>query len=285
VANVAFGDRAGDEVPDATAEEEQLFLTARRHLPKTVFDPDRWKAAIGERWWKKLVYVLNRGGRFAPYESPFDGEKLRGHYGAMANLYLEKLATTRHALTGQYFSGAPGYQPPARDSLGRPIRDEAAGYDLHLITNRVILHTKSRTIANYWLTGILPENAVVMNPKDAKARGLADGARVRITSATNPRGEWDFKNGQRRPIVGTLKVSEGIRPGVVAFALGYGHWATGGADMVIDGRVIKGDPRRRAGIHANAAFRIDPQFGTMCLTDMVGASAVFYDTNVKVVAA
>jgi tetrathionate reductase subunit A len=281
VANVAFGDRAGDEVPDASPEEERIFLAARAHLPRSVFDPARWRAVLGERWWKKVVYVLNRGGRFMEYERAFDGEKLRGHYANLVNVYLEKAATSRNALTGQYYSGIPGYQPVA-DSRGRPIRDEAGGYDLHLITNRIITQTKSRTITNYWLSSLQPENYLLMHPRDARARNLAEGDRVRISSATNPRGEWDLKNGERVPVVGRVKVSEGIRPGVVAFPLGYGHWATGASDVVINGRRIRGDPRRRTGFHANSVFRTDPQLTTMCLTDQVGASAVFYDTKVKV---
>jgi tetrathionate reductase subunit A len=283
-ANVAFGDRAGDEVPDASPEEERIFLAARQHLPRSVFDPDRWRAAAGERWWKKIVYVLNRGGRFMDYEGAFDGEKLRGHYGNLVNLYLEKVATSKNAFSGKYFSGTPGYHPVA-DSQGRPIRDDAAGYDLNLITNRVILHTKSRTITNYWLTSILPENLIYMHAKDAKARNLNDGDRVRISSATNPRGEWDLKNGRRIPIVGKIKLTEGIRPGVITFAVGYGHWASGASDVVIDGRVVKGDPRRRTGVHANAVFRTDPQLANTCLTDQIGGSAVFYDTKVRVVKA
>jgi anaerobic selenocysteine-containing dehydrogenase len=284
VANVAFGDRAGDEVPDASAEEERIFLSARQYLPRSVFDADRWKAALGERWWRKLVYVLNRGGRFADYEDAFDGEKLRGHYASLVNLYLEKAATSKNAFTGRYYSGAPGYHPIA-DSLGRPINDEAQGYDLQIITNRIILHTKSRTITNYWLTSVLPENHLMMHPQDAKKRGIEDGDRVRIMSATNPKGEWDLKNGQRIPIIAEVELTEGIRPGVVSFPLGYGHWATGANDIVVDGRRIPGDPRRRKGFHANAVFRTDPQITNTCLTDQVGASAVFYDTRVKVVPA
>lgn len=283
-ANIAFGDRVGDEVPDASPEEERIFLNARRHLPRSVFDPSRWRAALGERWWRKVVYVLNRGGRFMNYEEPFDGEKLRGHYANMVNLYLEKVATSKDAFSGKYYSGAPGYHPIA-DSQGRPVADEAAGYDLHLITNRIILHTKSRTITNYWLTGVLPENYIVMHPKDAKARNLKDGDRIRVMSATNPKGEWDLKNGQRIPIIGRVKVSEGIRPGVIAFPVGFGQWASGASDVVVDGRRIKGDPRRRAGVHANAVFRTDPKLQNTCLTDQVGGSAVFYDTRVKVVPA
>jgi anaerobic selenocysteine-containing dehydrogenase len=284
VANVAFGTRAGDEVPDASHEEERLFLASRAHLPRSVFNPERWKAILGERWWRKVVYVLNRGGRFDDYERAFDGAKLRGHYGTLVSMYMEKVATTVNSMTGQTFPGLATYLPIA-DSLGRPIRDEAKGYDLHLITNRTIRQTKSRTITNYWLSAIEPENFVVMNPKDAEQRGLKDGDAVRIASATNPEGVWDLKNGTKKPMVGKLQVKEGIRPGVVTFSLGYGHWATGAADVVINGRRIKGDPRRATGIHANAAMRTDPHMPNTCLQDIVGASAVFYDTKVKVLPA
>lgn len=284
VANVAHGARAGDEVPDASDEEIRLFLASRAHLPKSVFDPDRWRAILGERWWRKVVFVLNRGGRFDDYERAFDGDRLRGHYGTLVNMYMEKVATTINAMTGTPFPGLATYLPVA-DSLGRPIRDEAKGYDLVLITSRTMRQTKSRTITNYWLTAVEPENFVEMNPRDAARRGLSDGQRVKIVSATNPEGVWDLKNGTKKPMVARLKVREGIRPGVVNFTLGYGHWATGAADVVIDGRRIKGDPRRATGINANAAFRTDPHMPNTCLSDVVGASAVFYDTRVKVVAA
>jgi hypothetical protein len=69
---------------------------------------------------------------------------------------------------------------------------------------------------------------------------------------------------------------------VVAFCLGNGHWAYGSADVVIDGRVVKGDSRRGTGIHANAALRVDPVTKNTTLSDLTGASAVFYDTQVRV---
>lgn len=55
VANVATD---GKPVPDASDEEEKIFLTARKHLPKSVFDPERWKKACGSANWRKVVYVL-----------------------------------------------------------------------------------------------------------------------------------------------------------------------------------------------------------------------------------
>lgn len=70
----------------------------------------------------------------------------------------------------------------------RPFDHLREGYDLHLITHRVINAAKSRTISNYWLRPLLPENAVLINPRDAHRLGLADGDAVRVVSATNPPG-------------------------------------------------------------------------------------------------
>jgi anaerobic selenocysteine-containing dehydrogenase len=175
------------------------------------------------------------------------------------------------------------YVPAPTDSLGRLIQDEKAGYDLNLITYREISHTKSRTIADYWLLALLPENSILMNQRDAERLTFNDGDRVKIVSATNLLGEWDLKNGKTIPMIGRLKVIQGIRPGVVAFSLGHGHWAYGAGDVVVDGKKIAGDARRAKGIHANAAFRIDPHIKNTCLSDLTGGSAVFYDTKVKLV--
>jgi len=74
-----------------------------------------------------------------------------------------------------------------------------------------------------------------------------------------------------------------IRPGVVSFSLGHGHWAYGSIDVVINGKKIPGDKRRNAGLHANAAMRVDPVLKNTCLSDLTGGSAVFYDTKVKLI--
>lgn len=145
------------------------------------------------------------------------------------------------------------------------------------------MQTKSRTISNYWLNALLPENAILLNKRDADRLRLSDGDQVRVISASNPEGVWDLKNGTKKPMVGTVRVIQGIRPGVAAFSLGHGHWAYGASDVVIDGKTITGDPRRARGIHANAALRIDPHLKDTTLSDLIGGSAVFYDTRVKLV--
>ncbi|MEK7246980.1 MAG: molybdopterin-dependent oxidoreductase, partial [Chloroflexota bacterium] len=285
VANVAFGHKAdgSEAVPDADNAELALFTLSRRHLPASQFDLARWQAAVSPEMWKKVVYVLNRGGRFDAYDKAYDGEHLKNKYGALINMYQEKTAGTKDSMTGKHFYGIPRYVPPSLDALGNLIDDEKDGYDLHMITHREITHTKSRTVGNYWLLGINPEGVFNINKVDADRLGLDDGDEVKLTSASNPEGVWDLRNGTKKPMIGKIKVIQGIRPGVVSFSLGMGHWAYGSSDMEIDGEVIKGEERRAKGLHANAAMRTDTVNPNTCLSDVVGGSAVFYDTRIKLV--
>src|SRR3970282_606870 len=125
-------------------------------------------------------------------------------------------------MTGKRLGGMAKYYPIA-DSLGRPIEDP--GFDLTVITHRVIEHTKSRTIANGWLRELLPENFLQISREDASRLGRASGNLVRGESASNRTGVLDLGNGEQKPMVGRIRVSEGIRPGVIAYSLGFGHCA------------------------------------------------------------
>lgn len=281
VANLAWGEKpdGSDAVPEADETELAVFQEARRHLPKSVFDPAKWQAAVGPHW-RRVVTVLNRGGRFQDYQQAFDGEQVSNKYGKLILLYSEKVALMKCSMTGRPIRGYAGFLPIA-DSLGRPFG--GAEGDLHLITHREIFHTKSRTVGNAWLKELAPENFILVNFRDARRRGLADGDRARIVSASNPDGVWDLPNFGRKPMVGRVKVVEGIRPGVISFSLGHGHWANGASDIWVDGRRIPGDPARGAGIHANAAMAVDPHLKTVCLQDLVGGSVSFYDSPVRLV--
>ncbi len=284
VANIAYGDSSSgtDVAPDASDEEVEIFRKARAHLPGSVFDLEKWRRAVGDAWWRKVVYVLNRGGRWWSYAEAWSSGQTRAKYGKLVNMYLEKTATTKNSMTGELMRPIAGFLP-IRDSLGRPIAD--AGFDLNLITHRSMLATKSRTVSNYWLLDRRPENFIEIHTSDALRLGLQDGQKARVISATNLEGVWDLKNGKKIPIIGTVKVIEGIRPGVVTFTLGHGHWAYGADDQIVDGQLVKGDPRRAAGVHANAAMRVDDYMKNTTLSDVVGGSAVFYDTMVRLVPA
>ena len=282
VANLAAGDKVGDEVPDADDPEMSRFLEARKHLPTTVFDADRWQKVAGDALWRKVVYVLNRGGRFQDAEKAFSGDTFVNKYGKLLNLYVEKSVATKSALTGKAFSPTARYFPIA-DVLDRPVDDTAEGFDLRLITFRDILMTKSRTIVDYWLTSVLPENSIVVAAADAGRLGLAAGDRVRVVSKSNPKGEWNLGAAGRKAMIGKVKVVEGMRPGTVGFCLGFGHWANGASDVVVNGKRVKGDRRRATGVHANAAMRLDDYLKNTCMLDPVGGSVSFYDTQVRLV--
>jgi tetrathionate reductase subunit A len=284
VANLAFGETpdGADAVPDADDRELEVFAASRSHLPSSVFDPTRWEATVGTSLWRKVVYVLNRGGRYEDHAGAYAGDRVAHPYAKLLNLYQEKTAKTIHAGTGEHY---PGYAThvPIRDYLGVEPDAYRDGYDLALITHRVISQTKSRTIADPWLSALMPENGILINVRDVERLGLNDGQEVRVVSATNPRGEWRLGAGNVRPMVGKIVATQGIRPGVVSFALGFGHWATGANDVTIDGVVIKGEERRQQGIHANAAMWTDPTLTNTCMFDPIGGSVSFYNTHVRLV--
>ncbi len=278
VANVATD---GKPVADASDEDLRVFLASRRHLPKNVFDAARWERIAGPSW-RKVVTVLTRGGRFDTQEASYKGDQVANKYAKLLNLYQEKTAKATDAFTGKHHFGLARYVA-LTDTLGRDTKSLEAGHDLHLITNRDIRMTKSRTISQPYLTLHMPENAIIMNASDARRLGFASGQLVKVVSATNPEGVWDLGNGKRRAMVGKVAVIEGIRPGVITFTLGHGHWADGAMDMVVDGTVLKADPKRTGGIHANAAMWVDPHLKNTCFIDKVGGSVSFYDTKVKLV--
>jgi len=281
-ANVAFGDSANgsDAVPDADAAEIGLFVKSRRHLPKTVFDADRWKAIVGEKLWPKLVYVLNRGGRHQDWDKAYKGEQTANPYAAQINMYQEKTYQVKDSMTGKNLPGIPAYVPPYQDALGNSLMGEEKDFPLTLITFRTIQHCKSRTSGNYWVQPIDQDGALIVAAADAAAQGLRD---VKVVSASNPEGVWDLGPLGKKPMLAKVKVVEGMRPGVTGFALGFGHWQYGASDVTVNGQVVKGDPRRAQGVHANAAMRVDPVLKNVSLQDLAGGSVVFYDTRVKLV--
>jgi tetrathionate reductase subunit A len=285
VANIAMGDKpdGSEKVPAASAEEIKIFEQSRRHLPATVFDAKRWQAVVGPEWWPHLVYVLNRGGRFQDFKKAYKDSQMANKYGKMLGIYFDKLVSTKNSMTGKPYLGHADYIEGPQDCTGKLLNDEAQGFDFTLITYKTISQTKSRTIGNYWLDALLPENCVEISAADAQRLGLHSGDQVKVVSASNEEGLWDLGQGRKKPMIGKVRVQQGIRPGVVAFSLGFGHWANGAGPVVIDGVAIAADTRRASGIHANAAMRVDPVLKNTGLVDPVGGSAVFYQSQVKLV--
>lgn len=285
VANIAFGDKpdGSEKVPGASVQEIKIFEQARRHLPATVFDVERWKAVVGPEWWPHVVYVLNRGGRFQGYRQAYKDRQMANKYGKLVGIYFDRLVTAKDSMTGKPYLGHADFIEGPRDCTGRLIQDESSGYDMTLITYKSITQTKSRTGGNYWLQALRPENLIEISPVDAERLKVKEGDHVKLISASNTEGIWDLGHGGKKPMIGRVHVIQGIRPGVVAFSLGHGHWSYGANEVNIDGVRIPADSRRGTGVHGNAAMRVDPVLKNTGLVDTVGGSAVFYQSQVKLV--
>ncbi|RMF01731.1 MAG: twin-arginine translocation signal domain-containing protein [Chloroflexi bacterium] len=281
-ANLAFGDKedGSETLPAADEEEMRIFREARAHLPKAVFDEEVWKAAVPADLWPSVVYLLNRGARTEPASKAVKGDKI-GHTSKLNwHFFVNKVGKAKNSMTGERFSPLPLVEP-VKDAGGNEIKDD--GFDLNLITYKEVTGGQSRTIASPWLHGaILPENYVLMNASDARRLSLQDGDYVRVVSASNTDGKVQINDAREYNVVGKVRVTEGMRPGVIAASWSYGHWAYGSHDVEVDGQVVKGEARRARGIVPNPAMRIDPVLGDVCLTDPIGGSASFFDTKVKV---
>jgi tetrathionate reductase subunit A len=282
VANIAFGDKEGEAVPDASAEEQALFEQARRHLPPSVFDINKWKAAVTAEEWSKIVYVLNRGGRYENFAKAYKGEYLGHSHGGLLHFYAEPVANAKNSINGEPFDGLPKYEP-VKNAAGETV--EHPDYPLSLITFKEIFGGHSRTASNYWSNySLQPENFVLISKNDAAAYGLNDGDVVRVISATS-NGILDLGNGNQTRIEGKVRMLDGIRPGTVAISWHYGHWNAYGASpgIEIDGQSITADNRRAMGLCPNPVMERDESIGKVGLTDPIGGSAAFFNTRVNLV--
>lgn len=280
VANIAFD---GEPVPDAGPEEQELFITTRKKALGPYFDEQKWRKAVRPQEWAKVVYVLNRGGRFEAPGNEYVGEHIKYQYANQADFYSERVAQHRHSYTGEYFDGLPRYEPQ-RFFNGEEVRDDA--FPLYMINWKAHYIGTHRNTGNAWLREIERENFLWINPKDAQARGIKDGDEVLIKSA----------NAQ---VKGRAKVTEKIRPGVVGSNYNYGHFAYGAMPVKIDGHMTVTDPvyghvpwaqkpnsgyagPRNAGFSANLLLRHDEALHGGTIFDPVGAGPGQLSSKVEV---
>ncbi len=290
--NIALGDHKGDDLPEADEREIAIFKKARRHMSPATFDYSRWEKscvdANGKSWFKKTIYLLNRGVRgedFSKYvKNVENNDKILHKFGKMFNFYCEKVANTRHSYSGKKFSGISQYNH-AVDYAGKEVVGSSA-YPLRSITYKPITGGQARTQAvDYWLQAIMPENTIDLNAKTALEMGFKDGDMAKIVSADNPEGVWDLGPSGKKPMIGKIRTVEGLKPGVLNTSWSFGHWAYCARDIIVDGKLIKGEKSREVGICSNAALTVDSGLKNSTLEDLIGGSAVFYDSFVGLVKA
>lgn len=217
---------------------------------------------------KSVDEIIAKGGVFEDPGNSYSGDYLKYTYGNIIHLYIETLVRTKDSISGQAYDPLPKYEP-IKDAGDQPVEDSS--YPFQLVTYKPVIHAQARTAALPWMMLIRPENFVEMNTSDARFLGVETGDPVKVTSPSNSQG-----------IIGKAKVTEGIRPGVVAIAHSYGHWELGSRPREEDGIDQDFDPSRGAGIQPNVIMRLDPYVGNVTLQDKIGGSASFYDTRVNI---
>lgn len=283
VANIAFDETP---VPDATSEELATFQNSRKKALGQYFDIKRLKSTVKPEEWNKVVYVLNRGGRFEQPGDEYEGNHLKNKWGKQASFYDDKAALFKNSYTGKFFDGLPIYEEIKRYD-GKVIKQTQPLQFINWKSRNMGTH---RTESNAWLREIRSENYLWMNSKDARTRGITTGDEVTITA-----------NGITAK--GQVMVTEGIKPGTIGSAYNFGHFAYGSSSEKIDGVVQKPvegyghtpfhfnkplheesgyAPKRGNGFSVNHLLEKDNSFYEGYIIDLLGGSPGQFDLFVEV---
>jgi len=227
--------------------------------------------------------VVERGGWFANTPADRSGEytgdyvkdkiKASGSKGKALHFFFEYMGASGGRYVDPFSQGYYDTLPavePVRDSKGNVV-DDGPDFPFKVVTYKPMYHSQGRTDSLPSLTVLEPENFVEMNFGDGRGLGLCDGDFVKVSSASNSVG-----------VRGRVKLTERIRPGVIAISHSRGRWEINARPYRLNGTLTTWDARRGRGLNSNPIMRTDPHLPNVTLQDPIGGSSSFYDTMVKV---
>ena len=273
-----FEDYEAAYLPNAASQARLTKLTKDLILDTGV---ERWARAPGQISPAEVRTAFASALAF-PGPPPVNPSWMTYRYGMgglACQVYNPDVATARNPITGEPFSGTARYAP-MRDMAGHLLEelDPPSRFPLVLSTHKSTVSSHAQSIADPWLTELLPKAFIDMCPTDATRLGLRAGDQVRVWSSTTPRA---------RAIVGRLRLLPGVRPGVIAFPHGYGHWRYGAGSLTIDGKTVSGDAARAAPVRLNAVMRLDssiaaPDGWSVGCMDPVAGGQAYFETRVAI---
>ncbi|MFW5692530.1 MAG: molybdopterin dinucleotide binding domain-containing protein, partial [Chloroflexota bacterium] len=250
-ANTAFD---GEPVPEAS-EDDMRYTNVERlsDMLQRTLRPDEWR---------RVAYILARGGRFEPGDKAYDGDFLAWRYAKPMQVYDERPATTRNSMTGERFSGVPCWvEPQFMD--GTLIRElyPAGEYPFLAVSTKSQLQSP-HSIGAGKLDSIQPANTINLNVDDGATIGLSTGDLIRVIS---PNGT----------VEGVASLQHGIQRGVLGIEHGFGHWALGAQAVEVGNEKWHASGIRGAGVAINLlGLRDVSRQGVSTAADIVcGANA------------
>lgn len=283
VANIAYDDKP---VPDASARELEIFEKARKNALGKFFDLKRWQQAVKLEEWKKVVYVLNRGGRFEDEGFEYNGNHVKYGYYGQADFYDEDVAAGKNSYNGDFFEGMPFYKNIQTFNQQNITKSQP----LHFINWKARNLGTYRNLSSAWLREVRSDNYIWINPVDAKKRHIQTGDQVIIQN-------------NHMKLEGVIYVTNGIAPGVVGSAYNMGQSGYGVTKHTIDGTEEKKLPTynhtpftfntpmeeesgfpggREDGFVVNQLTEVDKDFNYGVLFDEIGGSPGQLDMYVDI---
>jgi tetrathionate reductase subunit A len=233
-ANVAFD---GDPVPEADDAEMALSGVDRF--------ADLMRATLKPEEWRRVGYVLNRGGRFEAHAAGYADGALRHRYGRTLQIWNETVASARNSMTGARFTGCPTWQGPRlADGTALDAAFPREEWPFRVVSTKSQLFSSSGPALKH-LRKLRGTNAIGLNREDAAALGLETGDRVRLSS---PGGT----------VEGAVLARAGVAPGTVAIEHGFGHRELGARTYRIGARVFEKGLSLAAGVNSNDLGFRDP---------------------------
>lgn len=241
-------------VPDAS-DEDIAWSGVERVLPAL-------KATLKEEEWRKVAFILARGGRCQNQAEGFEGDKATHRFKGGLLVYNEAVGTSKSSITGRRWPGTAAWMPPVFAD-GTPVSrvHRPEDWPFQLVSSKSVL-VSAYMIGATRLRHLHPENPVGVNVEDARRLGIETGDRIRIATP-----------GGTEPA--TAIVRHGVMAGVLAVEHGFGHKEFGARAHLIGDRRQPDVPEIAAGINLNDLGLVDPtRAGASVWVDPIAGTAV-----------
>lgn len=241
-----------DENTKEASLEDMAICGVQQHI-------NELKRVCGDNY-KKVAYLMCRGGKFAPKIESYVNNHIKKSYNKPIMIYNETIGKTKHSITGERLCGTPKYYPQ-RYNDGKELYDAKIKEEYPLLVFGYKSNVLSSLVgASAAIRDIRYSTYFDINSKTAKAYGIKSGDIIRVSS---PSGK----------IEGMCRIKEGIIPFSIGIEHGGRRIGEGGIDLFIGDKKIPANPSIKSGININEIGMVDIDRGGTLADFVIGSSA------------